>query len=65
VEGYVMADIVEHFKKGTFEDQYWLPAHNKRRESSLKQILMAAERVRRIDEELASLAANNYEPYRT
>lgn len=30
-----MADIVEHFKKGTFEEKYWLPAHNKRRESSL------------------------------
>ncbi|MFC1558541.1 hypothetical protein ACFL40_04210 [candidate division KSB1 bacterium] len=30
-----MADIVEHFKKGTFEEQYWLPAHNDRRESAL------------------------------
>ena len=30
-----------------------------------KQILMAAERVRKIDEELASLAENNYKPYRT
>ena len=30
-----MSDITEHFKKGTFEEQYWLPAHNKRRESSL------------------------------
>ena len=30
-----MSDIVEHFKKGTFEEQYWLPAHNKRRGSSL------------------------------
>lgn len=30
-----MADLIEHFKKGTFEEQYWLPAHNKRRESSL------------------------------
>lgn len=30
-----MADIVEHFKKGTFEEQYWIPAHNSRRESSL------------------------------
>jgi hypothetical protein len=35
VEGYAMADIVEHFRKGTFEQQYWLPAHNKRRQSSL------------------------------
>ena len=30
-----MSDLVEHFKKGTFEEQYWIPAHNKRRESSL------------------------------
>lgn len=30
-----MGDIVEHFKKGTFEEKYWLPAHDKRRESSL------------------------------
>jgi hypothetical protein len=30
-----MAGIVEHFKRGTFEEQYWLPAHNKRRETSL------------------------------
>ncbi len=30
-----MSDIVEHFKKGTFEEKYWIPAHNKRRESSL------------------------------
>jgi hypothetical protein len=30
-----MADIVAHFKKGTFEEQYWLPAHNERRESAL------------------------------
>ena len=29
------ADIVEHFKKGTFREQYWIPAHDKRRESSL------------------------------
>ncbi len=29
------ADIIEHFKKGTFQEQYWIPAHNKRRESSL------------------------------
>ncbi len=28
-------DIVEHFKKGTFEEQYWIPAHGKRRASSL------------------------------
>jgi len=28
-------DIVEHFKKGTFEEKYWLPAHDKRRESAL------------------------------
>jgi hypothetical protein len=34
-KGETMADIVEHFKKGTFEEQYWLPAHNERRESSL------------------------------
>lgn len=30
-----MADIAEHFKKGTFEEKYWIPAHNARRESSL------------------------------
>jgi hypothetical protein len=30
-----MADIIEHFKKGTFEEQYWLPEHNDRRESAL------------------------------
>lgn len=30
-----MPDIIEHFKKGTFEEKYWLPAHNKRRTSSL------------------------------
>ncbi|MBI5919455.1 MAG: hypothetical protein HY849_08810 [Nitrosomonadales bacterium] len=30
-----MVGIVEHFKKGTFEEKYWLPAHNKRRESAL------------------------------
>lgn len=30
-----MAGIVEYFKKGTFEEKYWLPAHNKRRESAL------------------------------
>jgi hypothetical protein len=30
-----MADIVEHFKKGTFEEQYWIPAHNARRESAM------------------------------
>ncbi len=29
-----MADITEHFKEGTFEEQYWIPAHNERRESS-------------------------------
>jgi hypothetical protein len=33
--GVIMADIVEHFKKGTFEEQYWIPAHNARRESAL------------------------------
>lgn len=30
-----MSQLLEHFKKGTFEEQYWLPAHNKRRESTL------------------------------
>ena len=30
-----MADLVEHFKRGTFEEQYWIPAHDVRRESSL------------------------------
>ena len=30
-----MSNLVEHFKKGTFEEQYWLPAHNDRRESTL------------------------------
>lgn len=30
-----MADIAAHFKKGTFEEKYWLPEHNKRRESAL------------------------------
>ncbi|WP_022669159.1 hypothetical protein [Desulfospira joergensenii] len=30
-----MPDIIEHLKKGTFEEQYWIPAHNDRRESSL------------------------------
>ncbi len=30
-----MSGIIEHFRKGTFEDRYWLQAHNKRRESSL------------------------------
>ncbi len=30
-----MADLVEHLKKGTFEEQYWIPAHNARRESKL------------------------------
>jgi hypothetical protein len=30
-----MADIAEHFKKGTFEEKYWIPEHNARRESSL------------------------------
>lgn len=29
------ADLVEHFRRGTFEQEYWIPAHNKRRESSL------------------------------
>ena len=29
-----MADLVAHFKKGTFEEKYWIPAHNRRRESS-------------------------------
>ena len=28
-------DVVEHFRKGTFEEQYWIPAHNKRRASAL------------------------------
>ena len=28
-------DIVEHFKKGTFEEKYWIPAHDKRRSSYL------------------------------
>lgn len=30
-----MHDIVEHFRKGTFEEKYWIPAHNKRRESAM------------------------------
>jgi hypothetical protein len=30
-----MAQIAEHFKKGTFDEQYWIPQHNKRRESAL------------------------------
>jgi len=30
-----MSDIVTHFKNGTFEERYWLPAHDKRRESAL------------------------------
>ncbi len=30
-----MADLIEHLKKGTFEEQYWIPAHNARRESEL------------------------------
>jgi hypothetical protein len=30
-----MARIEEHFKKGTFEEKYWLPEHDKRRESAL------------------------------
>ena len=30
-----MASIVTHFKRGTFEEKYWLPEHDKRRESSL------------------------------
>lgn len=30
-----MSQILEHFKKGTFEEQYWLPQHNARRESAL------------------------------
>lgn len=30
-----MADIVEHFKKGTFEEKYWIPAHDKRRQTAL------------------------------
>ncbi len=29
-----MSDLLAHFKKGTFEEQYWIPAHNKRRESN-------------------------------
>jgi len=28
-----MADIITHFKKGTFEEKYWIPAHNTRRTS--------------------------------
>ncbi len=30
-----MSDIVTHFKKGTFEEKYWIPAHNARRTSYL------------------------------
>jgi hypothetical protein len=30
-----MSSIVTHFKKGTFEEQYWLPEHDERRESAL------------------------------
>ena len=30
-----MPDIIEHFEKGTFEEQYWIPAHDERRQSSL------------------------------
>lgn len=30
-----MSHLEEHFKQGTFEEQYWIPAHNDRRESSL------------------------------
>lgn len=30
-----MPYILEHFKNGTFEEEYWLPAHNERRESAL------------------------------
>ena len=30
-----MADLVEHFHNGTFEQEYWIPAHNERRESAL------------------------------
>ena len=30
-----MPNIVEHFDKGTFEQEYWIPAHNGRRESAL------------------------------
>lgn len=30
-----MADIIEHFRKGTFEQKYWLPAHNRRRSSAM------------------------------
>ena len=30
-----MKGIVEHFKQETFEQNYWIPAHNKRRESAL------------------------------
>lgn len=30
-----MSGIVAHFKRGTFEEKYWLPAHEKRRESVL------------------------------
>ncbi len=29
-----MADLIEHFRKGTFEERYWIPEHNKRRQSS-------------------------------
>lgn len=32
-----MSGIVEHFRRGTFEEQYWLPAHDKRRDSALFQ----------------------------
>lgn len=30
-----MAGLFEHFQKGTFEQEYWIPAHNARRESAL------------------------------
>jgi hypothetical protein len=30
-----MADIVTHFKNGTFEEKYWISEHNGRRESNL------------------------------
>lgn len=30
-----MNDVVTHFQRGTFEERYWLPAHEKRRESAL------------------------------
>jgi len=30
-----MSDIVEHFRKGTFEEKYWIPEHDKRRKSKL------------------------------